>query len=263
MGDALKSHWPEYLMEAAGLGLFMVSACLFGTLMEHPSSPVRQAIADPFLRRVFMGLAMGLTAVGIIYSPWGKQSGAHINPAVTLTFLRLRKIAPWDAFFYILAQFAGGVAGVLLAATALGDGITHPSVRYVATLPGAHGLGVAWLAEFAISFLLMFTVLNVSNTTRLNRLTGFFAGTLVMTYISLEAPISGMSMNPARTLGSALPAHLWTALWIYFTAPPLAMLLAAEVYLRLRGPHGVLCAKLHHENSKRCIFICNYGAKMP
>ena len=263
MGNALKRHWPEYLMEAAGLGLFMVSACLFGTLMEHPGSPVRQAIADPFLRRVFMGLAMGLTAVGIIYSPWGKQSGAHINPAVTFTFLRLRKIAPWDALFYILAQFAGGVAGVLLAATALGDRIAHPSVRYVVTLPGAHGLGVAWLAEFAISFLLMFAVLNISNTTRLNRLTGFFAGTLVMTYISLEAPISGMSMNPARTLGSALPAHLWTALWIYFTAPPLAMLLAAEVYLRLRGAHAVLCAKLHHENSKRCIFICNYSAKQP
>ena len=71
MGNALKRHWPEYLMEAAGLGLFMVSACLFGTLMEHPGSPVRQAIADPFLRRVFIGLAMGLTAVGIIYSPWG------------------------------------------------------------------------------------------------------------------------------------------------------------------------------------------------
>ena len=82
MGDALKRHWPEYLMEAAGLGLFMVSACLFGTLMEHPGSPVRQAIADPFLRRVFIGLAMGLTAVGIIYSPWGKQSAKCPNSTV-------------------------------------------------------------------------------------------------------------------------------------------------------------------------------------
>src|SRR6516162_4081972 len=84
MIHALRTHWPEYLMEAAGLGLFMVSAGLFGTLLEYPQSPVHRAIADPFLRRTLMGVAMGLTAVGIIYSPWGKQSGAHINPATTL-----------------------------------------------------------------------------------------------------------------------------------------------------------------------------------
>jgi len=85
-----------------------------------------------------------------------------------------------------------------------------------------------------------------------------FAGLLVMTYISIEAPISGMSMNPARTLGSAFSAANWTAIWIYFTAPPLGMLLAAELYVRPRGPARVLCAKLHHDNRERCIFRCNY-----
>ena len=259
MLDAVKRHWPEYLMEAAGLGLFMVSACLFATLVEYPSSPVRQAIANPFLRRVFVGLAMGFTAIGLIYSPWGKQSGAHLNPAVTLAFFRLKKIAPWDAFFYVVAQFVGAVGGVLLAATVLRGRIAHPSVQYVVTVPGAYGPGIAFLAEFAISFVLMSTVLIVSNTSRLNRLTGLFAGTLVMAYITLEAPLSGMSMNPARTFCSALSAQLWTALWIYFTAPPLAMLLAAELYLRLKGARAVLCAKLHHENNKRCIFRCNYN----
>ena len=89
MIDSLTHHWPEYVMEAAGLGFFMISACLFGTIFEHPSSPVRQAITDPLPRRVLMGLAMGLTAVTIIYSPWGKQSGAHVNPSVTLAFLRI------------------------------------------------------------------------------------------------------------------------------------------------------------------------------
>src|SRR5713226_9052868 len=102
MQAALLDHWPEYLMEAAGLGLFMVSACVFATLLESPGSPARRAIPSDFLRRALMGLAMGLTAVGIIYSPWGQRSGAHINPAVTFTFLRLRKIEPWEAFFYIL-----------------------------------------------------------------------------------------------------------------------------------------------------------------
>jgi len=80
------------------------------------------------------------------------------------------------------------------------------------------------------------------------------AGILVATYITFTAPLSGMSMNPARTFGSALPAHVWTHLWIYCTAPLLGMLAAAEVFLRRHGAHRVLCAKLHHQNTKRCIF---------
>jgi len=80
-----------------------------------------------------------------------------------------------------------------------------------------------------------------------------------MIYISVEAPVSGMSMNPARTLGSAFSAQFWNSLWIYFTAPPLGMLLAAELYVRQYGLARILCAKLHHENTERCIFICNYG----
>jgi aquaporin Z len=259
--DALRTHWPEYLMEAAGLGVFMISACVFTVLLEHPASPARQSIADPLLRRILIGIAMGLTAVCIIYSPWGKQSGAHINPSVTLAFFRLGKIEPWDAFFYVSAQFAGGLAGVLISAAALGNSIADPSVNYAVTLPGPGGPGVAFLAELLISFGLMSVVLVATNTDRLSRLTGLFAGVLVATYISLEAPLSGMSMNPARTFGSALPAQLWTALWVYFAAPPLGMLLATEAYLRLRGVHQVFCAKLDHDNDKRCIFRCGYQAE--
>jgi aquaporin Z len=207
-----------------------------------------------------MGIAMGLTAVGIIYSPWGKQSGAHLNPSTTLTFFRLGKIAPWDAFFYMVAQFAGGLTGVWLAAQALGSLVAHPSVHYVVTVPGARGPALAFLAEIVISFLLMLVVLTISNTRNLGRFTGLFAGALVAGYIALEAPLSGMSMNPARSFGSALSAWLWRGLWIYFTAPPLGMLRAAEIYLRLKRSHKVLCAKLHHQNSKRCIFRCGYSA---
>ena len=258
MLNALRRHWPEYLMEAAGLGIFMVSACVFATLLEHADSPTRLAIGDPLSRRIVIGIAMGLTAVGIIYSPWGKQSGAHLNPSVTLTFLRLGKVEPWDGVFYIAAQFAGGILGVLLGAALVGSPIAHPSVAYAVTVPGPAGPGVAWLAEFVISFGLMLMVLIATNTRHLARFTGLFAGALVATYISLEAPLSGMSMNPARTVGSAVPAQLWTALWIYFTAPPLAMLAAAEAYLRVKGARQVLCAKLHHQNTKRCIFRCGY-----
>jgi aquaporin Z len=261
MLDALRRHWPEYLMEAGLLGLFMISAGSFGVLLEHPGSVVHQALPDPVLRRVLMGLAMGTTAVALIYSPWGQQSGAHFNPSVTLTFFRLGKVEPWDAVFYVLAQFAGGGAGILVAAAFWGMALADPAVRYVATLPGENGVPVAFVAEVVISFVLMSVVLGVSNTRRLARHTGLFAGMLVATYISLESPLSGMSMNPARTLASAVPARLWDTLWIYFTAPPLGMLLAAELHARVRHAQ-VYCAKLHHRNDKRCIFRCNFGALM-
>jgi aquaporin Z len=259
MRSALQQHWPEYCMEAAGLGLFMLAACCFGTLLESPASPVRQALPDPLVRRFLMGLAMALTAISIIYSPWGKQSGAHLNPAVTLTFFRLGKVASWDAVCYVMAQFVGGIVGVLLAGMVLGQMLAQPPVQYVVTIPGMRGPWVAFLAEVVITFVLMSVVLTVTNTPRLARFTGLCAGALVATYITLEAPLSGMSMNPARTFGSALSAQAWTALWVYFLAPPLGMLLAAEVYLRRGGVHRVLCAKLHHQNTKRCIFQqCGY-----
>ena len=136
--------------------------------------------------------------------------------------------------------------------------MAHKSVNYAATLPGPSGPGVAFLAEFLIAFILMSVVLTVSNTKRLSRWTGVFAGALVAIYITLESPISGMSMNPARTLASASAAHFWTSLWIYFTAPPLGMLLAAETYKRLKTGQAVACAKLHHHNNTRCIFRCNF-----
>ena len=85
----------------------MVSALVVTTLVEHPASPIRQMLPDPLRRRALIGVAMGLTAASIIYSPWGRQSGAHFNPSVTLTFLRLGKITPRDALFYVMAQFAG------------------------------------------------------------------------------------------------------------------------------------------------------------
>lgn len=261
MHNALRSHWQEYLIEAAGLGVFMISACFFTTLFFHPASPVPALITDPTLRRVLNGCAMGLTAIAIIYSPPGKRSGAHINPSVTLTFFRLGKIEPWDALLYTLAQFMGGSLGVLLAALALGKLVADPSVNYVLTRPGPRGIVIAFLAELIISFILMSAVLTISNAGRLNRYTGLFAGALVALYISVEAPLSGMSMNPARSFGSALSARDWTALWIYFTAPPAGMLLAAEVYTRIKGRRAVVCAKLHHRNSQRCIFRCGYNRR--
>lgn len=261
MLDALKRHWPEYLMEAAELGCFMISASLFAILLFHPSSPVVRGIAPDFSRRLLMGLAMGATAVTIIYSPWGKRSGAHMNPAVTLTFFRLGKVAPWDAFFYGIAQFAGGVSGIVLVSTATARLLAHPSINYVATLPGPSGPWAAFAAEALISFILVSVILVVSNHEKLARHTGLFAGLCVTTFITFEAPISGMSMNPARTFGSAFLPHLWSSLWIYFLAPPAGMFLAAAVHTGFK--QRVACAKLHHQNRYRCIFCEYHAVRMP
>jgi len=254
----LTEHWPEYAIEASCIGLFMISACSFGVLLFHPDSQVARVIHNQFLLRVVMGLAMGTTAVTLIYSPFGKRSGAHMNPSTTLTFLRLAKIGPVDAFFYMVSQFAGAITGVGIARLALDFRLSHPSVNYVVTLPGPHGQWWAFAAEMGITFVLMSVILRVSNMPKWNRYTGLLAGLLVVVYISIEAPISGMSMNPARSVGSAFSAANWTAIWIYFIAPPLGMLLGAELYVRQHGIAQVFCAKLHHDNDERCIFRCTY-----
>jgi aquaporin Z len=255
---ALAGHWQEYGIEAALLGTFMVSACLFTVLLYHPSSPFAAVLPDGVLRRMIMGVAMGGTAVSLVYSPWGRQSGAHFNPSVTLTFARLGRIAPRDAAAYVAAQFAGGVAGVLLARAAAGGLLADAAVNYAATVPGPLGRSAAFIGEVTISFLLMTVVLAVSSHPRHGRWAGV-AGLLVATFITVEAPLSGMSMNPARTLASAFGAQQWTALWLYFVAPPLGMLAAAQLHLARHAGRATGCAKLYHQSGARCIH-CEYRA---
>ena len=254
----LWNHWPEYASEALCLGLFMVSAATFATMLGHPRSPLSSWTASPLLRRVPMGIAMGLTLMAIVYSPIGRRSGAHMNPALTLTFLRLGKVSPLDAAAYVVSQFVGGGLGIVTATRLLAGLPAHPAVNFVATVPGRYGAIAAFLAELIISFGMMLLVLTISNRSRLMRFTGASAGLLVATYITFEAPLSGMSMNPARTLGPALLAHTARTLWIYFTARPIGMLLAAECYVRRRGIDQVRCAKLHHPPTGRCIFQCQF-----
>jgi len=271
MRRALREHWPEYLIEGALLGCFMLAACVYAVLLDHPASPVRRAVGDPLPRRLVFGVLMGLTAITIIYSPWGKRSGAQINPAWTLMTLRLGRAAPWIAAFYAAAQFAGAAAGVLLAAALLGAPLADADVHYVTTRPGAWGLAVAIAAEVAITAILASVVLRVAASPRHMRHTGLLVGALVATYITVEAPLSGMSMNPARSFGSAVVAGEWSALWIYFVAPPLGMLAAAELFLRARrlpdplrnravAVRALPCMKLRpHRAGERCLF-CEYAA---
>ncbi|MEZ5398427.1 MAG: aquaporin [Bryobacteraceae bacterium] len=249
----------EYFMEAINLGLFMLSACVFGTILGHPNSPAYQWLEDPLPRRGVMGAAMGLTALLIIHSPMGQSSGAHMNPAFTLAYWTLGRLDGTTAAFYVFFQFLGGTAGVSLAHGLVGPPLAHSAVNYVVTVPGPSGTATAFAAEFVISGGLMLAVLVVSNRAAWSRWTPTVASALVAVYIVVESPLSGMSMNPARSFGSGFAAEDWSQIWIYFTAPPLGMLFAAAVFRLAKGADGVFCAKLHHHNKRRCIFRCRHG----
>ena len=254
---AWRDHWPEYLIEGWALGTFMMSAAIVVVLLESPQLPFRGLIPDPVARRVLIGIAMGLTALSLIYSRWGRQSGAHMNPAVTLAFVRLGLVRRVDGVFYMLSQAIGGTLGVLAGYLLTAGMLAAPEVRWVVTVPGTRGPLVAFGAEFLMAMLLMLVVLRFSNSPRLRRFTGCAAALMVAIFITIAAPYSGMSINPARTLASALPSHIWTALWVYLIAPPLGMVVAADAHRWLLGGRPRHCAKLCHDKGTRCIH-CGY-----
>ncbi len=247
-------------MEGAALGIFMISVCVFGALLEHPMSPFRQMIDSADIRRTLAGAAMGLTAIGIFCSPWGQRSGAHMNPAVTLSFFSLGKMDLWDSFFYVIAQLGGGILGVGVAHLLVGLPLRHSSVSYAATMPRFGGVYNAFLGELLISAALMMTILLASNSHRFRAYTPLLLGTIIALCAVVEGPYSGMSMNPARTLSSAVWANQWRGLWVYWTAPFAGMLLAAQLYRMLKGLERVLCAKILHSPTEACLFHCRYGS---
>jgi aquaporin Z len=249
MWSSLKRNWRIYAIEAWALGMFMTSAASVVILTGHPDLPLRDWIGPPLLRRAVVAAAMGITAVLLIYSPWGRRSGAHMNPAVTLAHLQLDRIRPADAAWYILAQFAGGTLAVLLFKWLLYPYISHAEIRYVATLPGPAGPGVALAFEFLLAFSLFLTILWANNQPRIAPYTGYLAGVLVALFILAEAPYSGMSINPARSFASAFPAQLWEGWWIYWIGPVAGMQAAAFGYRRLyRRMHGECLSMNCHQS---------------
>jgi aquaporin Z len=175
-----------------------------------------------------------------------------MNPAVTLAFFSLGRIEGRNALFYVLAQFIGGALGVLLVWSLYGDAFAEPPVAFVATMPGPGGSGIAFAAETAMSLSMMLTLLTVSQLPRWSRYTGVVAGILVASLITFEAPLSGMSINPARSLASALPRGMWHAIWIYLTAPVLGMWIASRLHSWAKPEPG--CARLcEHSPNTRCL----------
>ena len=242
----LAEKWRIYAIEAAGLAGFLFVVGVVDSVLFASESPVEPLIDSDVVKRVLVGLAAGLYLIALVYSPFGTASGAHINPSVTLGFLRLGKISGLDSAFYICAQFIGAVLGVALFAALMATWASDPAVNFIVTIPGAWGWWAAFVAEFAITFAMFLLILESTTSLRLRRYTGLFAGGLLMTLIIIESPISGTSLNPARSTGSAVFAVGWNSLPLYFIAPPLGAQIAVLTYRRLRRGRDVPCAKLNH-----------------
>jgi aquaporin Z len=229
MKASAATNWKSYFIEAWALGMFMVSASLFVVVFEHPDFYINSIITNASIRRMCIGAAMGITAILLIYSPWGKHSGAHMNPAVTISNYFLNRISLKDAAGYIFFQAIGASIAMLLLKYFFQNYLSDKSVNYIVTQPGKAGVAIAAIAEFIMSFLIFLAIMIVSNS-RLEKYTGYLAGALVFIFISVEAPLSGMSINPARSLGSAVAAGNWGSFWLYLITPVAGMLLSAYLF---------------------------------
>ena len=221
----------DYCYEGLGLGIFMFSAGFFDALIDSPNLPIRQHIHSALIRRFFIGITMGLTALYIFNAPFGKKSGAYINPAVTLVQYRLQNIDRKDAFFYMLFQFMGGTLGMYLVYLAMPVLISSPAINYIVTQPGTTGTAIAFIMEFIISFFIISTVLFTSDNKHLAKYTSLFVAILITLFITFEAPYSGMSMNPARTFSSAIISNQWKVFWLYCIAPIGGMLFGERIFV--------------------------------
>jgi aquaporin Z len=255
--EALAIHWREYLMEAAELCLLMLSICLSGTLLYNKASPL-SALSES-TRAFLMGSLVGGATLLIIRSSFGRRTGAHFNPALTLTYFFLGRVHRWDALFYVLSQFAGAIIGVLFAHEVLGGRLSAPPVRYVITVPGSYGIVVAFIAEVILSGLMMAVVLFTTNRIHLANWTPFFVALITVLYYSFGSSLSGFSVNPARSFSSALYASAWEGIWIYFLGPCCGMITAALIYIRIFGKHRIYCAKVFHDTESPCPFRCDFA----
>jgi MIP family channel proteins len=181
---------------------------------------------------VGVGIVFGLIIMVMIYAT-GHLSGAHINPAVTVAFTLTRHFPPRDALAYIAAQFAGAVVGAL---TLLAIWTDKPA-SLGATLPSV-GSGSALVYEIVLTAFLMFVIMAVATDTRA---VGAAAAIAIGGTVGLDAifggPVTGASMNPARSFGPALAAAEWHQFWIYVVGPVVGAAIGALVYQLVRGEH--------------------------
>ncbi len=230
------------LLVAIGLSLVILN---FGV-----GSPVALWLPDPGARRLLTGFLFGTTGALIALSPLGRESGAHINPAVTLAFWLMKKLRGGDAFGYLLAQLAGGIFGAwpLLLWGGMGR-----SVAFGATLPGTgYGIRGALLGEVVTTFFLITGLFTFLRHAALRPFTPALFPCLYAVMVFLEGPISGTSTNPARSLGPAVISGAWQGWWVYWLGPLMGTLLGVAIF-RCAGFDRlqIEVAKLYHFSHDR------------
>lgn len=209
------------LMEAIGAFALVTAGCgAIITNAVHPAS----------LGAVGVSLVFGLVIMAMIYAG-GHLSGAHYNPSVTLAFTLARHFPPRDALAYIAAQLAGASAAALMLLAAWPSRPAHLG----ATLPTVAS-STALLYEVVLTAFLMFVITAVATDTRA---VGAAAAIAIGGTVGLDAlfggPITGASMNPARSIGPALASGTWHDLWIYIAGPIIGATLGVFAYQLVRG----------------------------
>jgi aquaporin Z len=248
--QAQKSHpipWRLFFCELSGTAVLVLVglSCVIG--MFGTGSPMTQLIPSEGLRRLITGFLFGTTGASIALSLVGKESGAHINPAVTMVFWLFRKLDGRTAVVYVLGQLAGGVLGAL---PLLAFGARGRSVAFGATLPGAgYSIQAVLLGEIVTTFTMVSLLCIFIGFRRLRPFTPGIFPPLYAIMVYLEASISGTSTNPARSLGPAVVSGQWQGWWIYWVGPLIGAFLASLVcsFLAKR----ITVAKLYHFDTDR------------
>jgi len=236
-----------FLSELIGTAVLVFVGLSLVIFMFGTGSPMSRVIPNEAVRRFITGFLFGTTGALIAISHIGRVSGAHINPAVSLGFCFMGKLDRGLTAGYILAQLIGAVLGAmpLLIWGAMGR-----SVTFGATAPGSGYSTTAALAgEIATTFVMVTLLCVFLGFRELRRFTPALFPPLYAAMVCLEAPISGTSTNPARSLGPAVISGEWQSWWIYWVGPVLGMLLAIIVASRLADRIEV--AKLYHFDSDR------------
>jgi aquaporin Z len=237
--------WMLYGAELIGTALLVSVGLSVVILAFGQGSPVVHYIPDAGWRRLITGFLFGTTGALIALSPLGKESGAHINPVVTLGFWLMGKLEARYVPGYMLAQLAGAAIG---AAPLLAWGAMGRSIAFGATLPGvAYGDGWALLGETVTTFALIIGLFFFLQNRSLRNFTPLLFPFLYAVMVYAEANVSGTSTNPARSFGPALVSGDWHAWWVYWLGPLLGTLLGVAAY-RMSGWHrsAISVAKIHH-----------------
>jgi aquaporin Z len=237
--------WSLFISEMIGTGLLVGVGLSIVIFNFGTGSPAVEVVPSAGLRRLITGFLFGSTGALIALSPVGKESGAHINPVVSLAFWLMGKLRPLHAAEYVLAQLLGAVIGSL---PLLLWGQMGRSVDFGATLPGgSFGTGWAILGEVGTTFALIMGLFIFIRHPRLRPYTPGLFPFLYAIMVFLEAPVSGTSTNPARSLGPAVVANDWQGWWVYWIGPVLGTLIAVAGYKISWLRHlEIEVAKLYH-----------------